>query len=138
MRRLQSNLAYLASLADRKMPVQIAKGPQYLMPPPLNPKIKLAGGTPGPASESTDVKSDVKNDREEREKYLKDLYKRLQALYPGVDPKREPNAGAGAGAGGRPGGSRSENQTSPSPGLQKTPQMATMSAPLQPQAAATS
>ena len=133
MRRLQTNLAYLASLADRKVPGQIAKGPQYLMAPPLNMKIKLRGATPGPASESADVKSDHKNDREERDRYLKDLYKRLQALYPGLDHKKEPNAG------GRPGGAQGgSNQASPSPGSQKTPQMATISAPPQPQAAATS
>ena len=134
MARLKGNLAYLASLADRKVPGQIAKGPQYLTAPPLNSRVKLASATPGPASESADAKPDTKSEPEERDKYLKDLYRRLQALYPGVDPKREPNAGGS----GRPGGAHGSNQASPSPGPQKTPQMATISAPPQPQAAATS
>ena len=131
MRRLQSNLGYLASLADRKVPGQIAKGPQLLTAPPLNLKIKLDGTMPEPPSDSADGKPDFKIDREERDKSLKDLYKRLQALYPGVDPN--------ANAGGRPVGAQGgSNQASPSPGPQKTPQMSTISAPPQPQATAMS
>ncbi len=141
MRRLQANLAYLASLADRKGAVPVGKGPQLLTPPSLNLRIKLRGQTPTPtpASDSSEPnKTDPNADLEDRDKYLKELYRRLQALYPGVDPKKEPAfppAGPGANQKQGPGSGPGSNQPSPAP--QKTPQMATVSAPPQAQAVAT-
>src|SRR3569833_1624001 len=87
MRRLHTNHAYLASLADRKGSVPVAKGPQYLLPPTLNLKIKMRGPIMPPLLDSSDTKPDLDADREDRDKSLKELYRRLQALYPGVDPK---------------------------------------------------
>ncbi|KAH6666421.1 hypothetical protein B0J14DRAFT_202544 [Halenospora varia] len=65
MRRLQSNLAYLAAIADRshKPSSQIPSHPAIMTAPPSH---------------------------RNRLETLKDQYKRLQALFPGVDPKKEP------------------------------------------------
>lgn len=56
-------------------------------------------------------------DREERDKAIKDLYRRLQAVFPGFDPKKEPAFRAPAGKPGNPGGPQG------SPIAQQTPQM---------------
>ncbi|KAK7748619.1 hypothetical protein SLS53_000640 [Cytospora paraplurivora] len=79
-----ANLAYLASLADRKAPTQPA--PAYLSPPPLNLKLKLRPIAPTPDAEKVDGSAD----REERENIIKEQYQKLQALFPGVDPNKVP------------------------------------------------
>jgi hypothetical protein len=108
MRRLQANLAYLAAIADRshKPSSQIPPHPAIISAPPLSPLPKSALKSPKasspiknespPPSETvngsangTDV-PDSAEDREERILTLKQLYARLQALFPGVDPKKEP------------------------------------------------
>ena len=132
MRRLQGNLTYLAALADRKVG-QVPPCPAYLMPPPLNLGIKMRAPT---ASDSTEKAPDpdadreekdrvLTADREERDKLMKELYKKLQAQFPGIDPRREPafpmsNSGAqqqqhNAQRQGGPGGGQSSNQGSPAP-----------------------
>ncbi len=146
MRRLQANLAYLASLADRKGTLPVARGPQLLNSPPLNLKIRMRGHSPVPASEASETKPDLQADREDRDRYLKELYRKLQAQYPGVDPRKEPafpltngshgaHGAHGQNAGQKPGSAQGSNQASPAP--QKTPQMATVPAPSQSQAVAT-
>lgn len=143
MRRLGANFSYMAPLADRK-PVQQAC-PALLTPPPLNLNIKLRvlQSTPG---DSTEAMPDPNLDRVERDRILKDLYKKLQALYPGIDPRKEiasqmPNARPGQ-LGQHPnqammktqqnGQMAGSNHSSPAPGLQahKTPQMANAAAPM--------
>jgi len=133
MRRLQANLAYLASLADRKPSVQLPPCPAYLSPPPMNLSLKLKTQ---PGAETADPAAE----RADRDRGLKNLYARLQALFPGIDPRKEPAFQAPnarqqpGGAQGRPGGGQGmktiPNQGSPpaDPG-QRTPQMANASAP---------
>ncbi|KAK3324670.1 hypothetical protein B0T19DRAFT_235939 [Cercophora scortea] len=146
MRRLQANLAYMAALADRKATVQVPAYPAYLTSPPLNLNITLrVSQTQNLLDESAEKTVDPKADREERDRIMKDLYKKLQALFPGIDPKKEPvpqmpnargagqpqqqqgamkmqngqaHAAAVAAAGGQ-----GSNHSSPGPGPQKTPQM---------------
>ncbi|KAK3390218.1 hypothetical protein B0H63DRAFT_108655 [Podospora didyma] len=89
MRRLQTNLAYLAALADRKPSVQVPACPAYLMPPPLNLNLKLRI-PPSTSDDPNEKPLDPSSDREERDKVMKDLYKKLQALFPGIDPRKEP------------------------------------------------
>jgi hypothetical protein len=99
MRRLQGNLTYLAALADRKVG-QVPLCPAHLMPPQLNLSVRMrsprAQGTESSAkSTEPDPEREEKDrlltaDREERDKLLKELYKKLQALFPGIDPRREP------------------------------------------------
>ncbi|ORY63078.1 uncharacterized protein BCR38DRAFT_435819 [Pseudomassariella vexata] len=126
MRRLQSNLSYLASLADKKGSVQAAPCPAYLKPPPLNTKVKLRQ-MPGP--DGVEGKPEA-TDREETAKYMQELYTKLQGLYPGIDPNKEPahqmpNARPGApGLSGPKLGSQTPNQASPVPGNKNTPQLA--------------
>jgi hypothetical protein len=106
MRRLQGNLAYLAAIADRshKPSSQIPAHPQVVSAPPLGPRSSslsspnAVSSSPSALdpSKSEDNKEEMKEgaltveandvDRPER---LKELYKRLQALFPGVDPKKE-------------------------------------------------
>jgi len=138
MKRLQGNLSYLASLADRKSSV-IPKGPAILSAPSFSVDIKLKSQSPQPASDSTEAKQNVNAEREQRIKDLQDLYSKLQARYPGVDPRKEPafpqainpgqvaqNQHAGKASG--------VNQASPGPAQQqRTPQMAAASAPPQQQ-----
>jgi hypothetical protein len=88
MRRLQGNLTYMAALADRKGG-QVPECPAHLMPPPLNLSIKMKA-SPAMQGESPEKQVDPNVDREERDKLLKDLYKQLQALFPGIDPRKEP------------------------------------------------
>ncbi|KAJ9138816.1 cyc8-general repressor of transcription [Pleurostoma richardsiae] len=140
LRRLQANLSYLALLADKKNPVQVPPCPAYLSPPPLNLSIKLKGQIPGldPNSEKTDPSAD----REGRDRYIKDLYKKLQALFPGIDPRKEPaypppNQAARGGSAASAAQQRPHQGQGPvhpnsaaSPGQgHKTPQMAAASAP---------
>ncbi|KAK4100275.1 hypothetical protein N658DRAFT_487004 [Parathielavia hyrcaniae] len=136
MRRLQANLTYMFALADRKKGVP--PSPAYLTPPPLNLqlKLKLPPSTPEDAVERPD---DPVADRLERDQMLKNLYRKLQSLYPGVDPNKEPpaqppaggarasvSAGGGGGGkglngtesnalGGGGGGQQGSNQNSPAP-----------------------
>jgi len=148
IRRLHTNLAYMAVLADRKS-VQAPPNPAYLMPPPLNLKLKLRvpKTAPGAPDGATELPPDPNSDREERDQLLKDLYKRLQALFPGVDPRKEPppqppNARPG-GQQMNPGmmkpqngqmnmGMQSNGSPGPGPQLQKTPQMINIAAPSMP------
>ena len=95
MRRLQANLAYLAAIADRshKPDSQIPRHPATMTAPPLTSKGGLAGSPKQDSKkeESDDKKSGLKKPEEEenRAEILKEQYKRLQALFPGVDPKKE-------------------------------------------------
>jgi len=93
MRRLQGNLTYLAALADRKVG-QVPTCPAHLMPPPLNLSIKMRAPAPDDASGTDPNKEEMDRaleaDREERDQLLKELYKKLQAQFPGIDPRREP------------------------------------------------
>lgn len=83
-RRLQANLAYLASLADRKQSSQPA--PAYLTPPTLTMRLKLR---PMPATPDAE-KVDGSGDREDREKLMREQYQKLQTLFPGIDPNNVP------------------------------------------------
>ncbi|CAJ2502145.1 Uu.00g049980.m01.CDS01 [Anthostomella pinea] len=126
MRRLQSNLAYLAALADKKGGAA-APNPAYLRAPTLNTSVKLRQM---PGADENEVKAEAPT-REETAKYMAELYSKLQGLYPGVDPSKEPVFPATAG---RPGaakpGTQTPGQSSPVPGKQKTPKLAS-SAPQQ-------
>lgn len=150
MKRIQSNLSYLASLADRKMTVNAAKGPSFLSAPSLSLNFRLRPPPPPTAPDAVlpEGMQDPNGDREERFKYIRELYGRLQGFYPGIDYTKEPafaaaqpnQAGAGPG-GGAPGGA-SINRAGPggggpaphgasqaSPPLQRTPQMGMMQGP---------
>ncbi|KAI0482861.1 hypothetical protein GGR56DRAFT_211160 [Xylariaceae sp. FL0804] len=127
MRRISTNLSYLATLADRKSNTAAQPCPAYLKAPPLNTSIKLRQ-VQGP--DSTEVASET-TDREETAKYIAELYKKLQALYPGVDPNKEP---PNAISSGRPintskTGSQTPGQASPVPGKQDTPILANAGTP---------
>ncbi|KAK0714873.1 hypothetical protein B0H67DRAFT_226551 [Lasiosphaeris hirsuta] len=148
MRRLQANLTYMAALADRKSQ-QAPPCPAYLMPPPLNLSIRLRVPQSMP-DESSEKPPDPNADRGDRDKLLKDLYRRLQALFPGIDPRKEPatqvpNQRAGAPGQHHPSqgvmkaqpnqngqmmGGQGSNHGSPAPGPQKTPQMANAANPM--------
>lgn len=82
---MQANLSYLAALADRKGTVQTPQHPAYMTPPPLNLTVKVRAQPPG--ADASDGNTDPMVDREERFKYLGELYGKLQALFPGVDLK---------------------------------------------------
>ncbi|KAI8635211.1 hypothetical protein F5Y19DRAFT_4047 [Xylariaceae sp. FL1651] len=131
MRRLQTNLAYLAALADKeKRPAQ--PYPAYLKAPTLNTSIKLRQPQ---APDGTENKTEIP-DREETVKYIGELYKKLQALYPGIDPNKEPNfqiSGSGRPAAQAPNstqsGSQTPGQASPVPGKQPTPTLASSAPP---------
>jgi hypothetical protein len=117
MRRLQANLAYLAAIADRshKPSSQIPPHPAIISAPPLsplppkpqikqspkaspnqNPNIKTestpSSGTPNGATNGAPIDHDAtgSEETEDRLETIKALYVRLQALFPGVDPKKEP------------------------------------------------
>jgi hypothetical protein len=153
MRRLQANLTYMFALADRKK-APLPPSPAYLTPPPLNLqlKLKLPPSTPDDPVERPE---DPIADRAERDQLLKSLYKKLQSLYPGIDPNKEPpaqppagavrpgaggNVSANAGSRGQngqastpgPGGQGSnQNSPAPTPGQsQGTPMMANAPAPV--------
>ncbi|KAI1409134.1 hypothetical protein F5Y13DRAFT_170871 [Hypoxylon sp. FL1857] len=130
MRRLQTNLTYLAALADKKGNVTAAPCPTYLKAPPLNTSIKLKMIAAPDGSESQEAP-----DRTETAKYIQELYKKLQSLYPGIDPNKEPTFSVAPGRqGAQPAnmakpGTRTPGQPSPIPGKQKTPKMATSAPP---------
>lgn len=109
-----------------------------MTPPPLNLSIKMKNQVPA-APDSGDSKPDPNLDREERIKYMASLYKKLQALYPDVDPKKEPAFPIPAqGTGNAQHGQKAAgNQASPTVGGQKAPQMTT-AAPAQPAAVVSS
>jgi hypothetical protein len=117
MRRLQANLAYLAAIADRshKPSSQIPPHPAIISAPPLSPlppkslmkqspkaspnqnvNIKVestsSSETANGATNGTPVDLDAggSEETEDRVETIKALYTRLQALFPGVDPKKEP------------------------------------------------
>ncbi|RFU30580.1 hypothetical protein B7463_g5802, partial [Scytalidium lignicola] len=97
MRRLQSNLAYLASIADRshKPSNQIPPHPAIMSAPNLSQKPAKApkitdSTTASPTKDESTEERKFAFSNEDRDKILKELYKRLQALFPGVDPKKEP------------------------------------------------
>lgn len=86
-RRLQANLSYMANLTTAKPEgTPRLPAPMYLSPPPLNLKIRFRPLAPTPEAE----KVDGGVDREERVKYIREQYQKLQALFPGIDPTKEP------------------------------------------------
>lgn len=100
MRRLQSNLAYLAAIADRshKPSSQIPPHPAIMTAPPLSPKTPTTNTTTATTSspksetkkeEGTEDTKPIEDVPEDQSGSLKDLYGRLLALFPGVDPKKE-------------------------------------------------
>ena len=130
MRRLQTNLAYLAALADKKGSTQLPPCPAYLKAPPLHTKIKLRAmqgpdGTEGKAEPS---------DRDETAKYITELYLKLQGLYPDVDPNKEPTfqmSGNRQGTNTAKPGVQTPSQASPVPGNKQTPTMPAAATPAQ-------
>ncbi|KAI0203794.1 hypothetical protein F4808DRAFT_415829 [Astrocystis sublimbata] len=130
MRRLQTNLAFLAGLADKeRKPSQPAQPhPVFLKPPPLNASIKRKQAQMLDQN-GKDVMTDI-TDREETVKSLWDLYKKLQALYPDVDPNKEPGVRPpGQAPGSAQSGTQTPSQASPVPGKQPTPTLANMGVP---------
>lgn len=101
------NLTYLAALADRKS-VHPPAPPAVLMPPPLNLGLKLRVSS----DESPEKMPDPNADREERDRLMKHLYSKLQALFPGVDPKKE---GPPAGSNPRPSNAQQMNPNQQNP-----------------------
>ena len=108
MRRLQANLSYLASLADKK--INVTKHPAYLTAPVLHFNIKIRGATPGAEDTQQDPPLDASQDREQRDKLLKELYATLQALFPGIDPTKEPTLANAAGGNKQPHGQAHQQQ----------------------------
>lgn len=110
MRRLQANLAYLAAIADKshKPGAQAPTHPAIITAPPLVSKPASSTTTSTTTTDSEvkkeegDEKKDllITEDRVERIETLKSQYKRLQEMFPDVDPKKEGQAaGSGKGAG---------------------------------------
>ncbi|RGP75305.1 cyc8-general repressor of transcription [Fusarium sporotrichioides] len=128
MRRLQANLSYMAALADRKPEVKVPPCPAYLNAPPLNLSAKLRAPAIG-GPEGTENNIDPVADREERNNSIKDLYSRLQAAFPGFDPKKEPVFRANTQGGQKP-GNLMGSQASPT--TQRTPKITNMGAPPMP------
>lgn len=87
LRRLNANLQYLAALADRKN--KLPPCPAILSAPPLNMGLAVRY-LPENAEAPDGGPVDAAADREERSKYLRSLYGKLQGLFPGIDPKKEP------------------------------------------------
>ncbi|KAM5377818.1 hypothetical protein ACJA88_006499 [Fusarium oxysporum] len=126
MRRLQANLSYMAALADRKPEVKVPPCPAYLTAPALTLSLKLRVPAVGP--EGADNNIDPVADREERNNSIRDLYSRLQAVFPGIDPKREPAYRMNTQGGQKPGMMGSQA----SPTAQRTPRITNMGAPPMP------
>ncbi|KAI0147605.1 hypothetical protein GGR57DRAFT_247964 [Xylariaceae sp. FL1272] len=133
MRRLQTNLTYLAALVDKKPQAQVPPCPAYLKAPPLSTHIKMRQA---PTADGVEHKMEP-TDREETVRYLEGLYTQLQGLYPGIDPNKEPafrmtggpgRAGAQGGTNSTP-GTQTPGHTSPTPGQQPTPTMANSAPP---------
>ncbi|UKZ73704.1 hypothetical protein TrVFT333_001354 [Trichoderma virens FT-333] len=125
MRRLQANLSYMAALADRKPEVKGPPCPAYLSAPPLNLTLRPRGVPIG--AENSTTPPDPVVDREERNKSIMDLYRRLQAVFPTFDPKKEP-AFRTAPSGQKPGNPMAPSQQA-SPAAQRTPQLPNMPGP---------
>lgn len=113
----------MAALADRKPEVKVPPCPAYLTAPPLNISLKLRALPIG--AEGSEIPIDPVADREDRDRSIKELYRRLQAAFPGVDTKKEP-AFRMPGAGQKP-GHHGGSQASPT--AQRTPQMPNMPGP---------
>ncbi|KAF9773766.1 hypothetical protein IL306_008370 [Fusarium sp. DS 682] len=126
MRRLQANLSYMAALADRKPEVKVPPCPAYLTAPALTLSLKLRAPVVGPEGSENNI--DPVADREERNNSIKDLYSRLQAVFPGIDPKREPAFRMNSQGGQKPGLMGSQA----SPTAQRTPKITNMGAPPMP------
>jgi len=86
MRRLQSNLAYLAAIADRshKPSSQIPPHPQIMLAPAFTTRTKV--------EDEKDDKVDGVESNKERIDLLNKQYTRLQELFPGADLQKERNA----------------------------------------------
>jgi len=125
MRRLQANLAYMATLADRKPDTKPSPCPAYLTAPNLTLSVKLRAQPIVP--EGTDILIDSVTDREERDLAIKELYTRLQACFPGIDPTKEPAFRIPGMGGPKPPVNQGFVQASPT--AQKTPQMTNMPVP---------
>ncbi|KAL6807914.1 hypothetical protein GGI42DRAFT_319254 [Trichoderma sp. SZMC 28013] len=125
MRRLQANLSYMAALADRKPEVKGPPCPAYLSAPPLNLTLRPRAVPIG--AENSTTPPDAVADREERNKSIQDLYRRLQAVFPTFDPKKEP-AFRTAPSGQKPGNPMAPSQQA-SPAAQRTPQLPNMPGP---------
>jgi len=91
LRRLNANLQFLAGLADRKN--KLPPCPAILSSPPLNLTLEIRAQPDGPDESADQQKIEPAADRHERDKQLKELYKKLQMLFPGIDPKKEPAYG---------------------------------------------
>lgn len=96
MRRLQSNLAYLAAIADRshKPSSQIPPHPAIMTAPSITSKPPLKFPFPDESETKEEDSGEKKKEKEEepdedRVEVLKDQYKRLQDLFPGVDFKKD-------------------------------------------------
>lgn len=120
MRRLQANLSYMAALADRKPDVKVPPCPAYLSPPPLNLSLRLRAQPIG--AEGLDGVVDTVADRAERDRIIKELYRHLQALFPGFDPRKEPAFGRFA-AGPKAGAAGAQGPAQASPTVQQGPSM---------------
>lgn len=84
-------------------------------------------------AENSSVPVDPVADREERNKSIQDLYRRLQAVFPEHDPKNEPAYRTSA-SGQKPGNPMAASQHA-SPAAQRTPQLSNMPGPpMNPQA----
>ncbi|KFA78083.1 hypothetical protein S40288_05455 [Stachybotrys chartarum IBT 40288] len=121
MRRIQTNLTYLAALADRKSEVKVPPYPAYLSAPPLNLSLRLRVPSVGPDGSEQNI--DPQADRVQRDQSIKDLYQKLQSLFPGIDPKKEPLYGKSWAQ------QKSQQMSQASPTTQKTPQLSSMPAP---------
>lgn len=116
MSRLKANLTYMAALADRKAGINLPPAPAYLTAPNLHLSLKLRTNPEG-----GEANPDPTADRDERDKGIKDLYARLQAAYPDVDPKNVPGFRA-SGPGQKP-GAQGPGASQVSPTTQQQPQM---------------
>ncbi|KAJ5054881.1 uncharacterized protein L3040_001143 [Drepanopeziza brunnea f. sp. 'multigermtubi'] len=93
MRRLQSNLAYLAAIADRshKPSSQIPAHPTIMTAPALSLKSPPRATSSSPKADTKkDEPGEKPEDEGNRGERLREQYRQLQALFPGVDPKKEP------------------------------------------------
>ncbi|KAI9055089.1 hypothetical protein LZ554_000054 [Drepanopeziza brunnea f. sp. 'monogermtubi'] len=93
MRRLQSNLAYLAAIADRshKPSSQIPAHPTIMTAPALSLKSPPRATSSSPKADTKkDEPGEKPDDEGNRGERLREQYRQLQALFPGVDPKKEP------------------------------------------------
>ncbi|KAI2635449.1 hypothetical protein GGS21DRAFT_515902 [Xylaria nigripes] len=132
MRRLQTNLAYLAAIVDKpRKPPQISQlYPAFLKPPILNINMKTRK-----VLNEDGIEIEIgPSDREETAKYFAELYGKLQALFPELDPNKEPPMRPfpqASHAALMQSGSQTPGQSSPVPGKQATPTLAS-SAPPQP------